>query len=94
MEKKKVDPLRDIRISETLSKNRDTERYCFPWSFGQGPEKEKKLKVAQDIAINKEGHFIVVDKGDQMVKIFDERASFCALSNPSVVDWLTKMSVV
>ena len=82
VEKKKVDPLRDIRVSETLSKNGDMERYRFPWSFGQGPEKEKKLKVAQDIAINKEGHFIVVDKGDQMVKIFDEKGIFLRSFQP------------
>lgn len=54
----------------------------LPWSFGQGPEKEKKLKVAQDIAINKEGHFIVVDKGDQMVKIFDEKDIFLRSFQP------------
>ena len=82
VEKKKVDPLRDIRVSETLSKNGDMERCRFPWSFGQGPEKEKKLKVAQDIAINKEGHFIVVDKGDQMVKIFDEKGIFLRSFQP------------
>ena len=82
VEKKKVDPLRDIRVSETLSKNGDMERYRFPWSFGQGPEKEKKLKAAQDIAINKEGHFIVVDKGDQMVKIFDEKGIFLRSFQP------------
>lgn len=82
VEKKKVDPLRDIRVSETLSKNGDMERYRFPWSFGQGPEKEKKLKVAQDIAVNKEGHFIVVDKGDQMVKIFDEKGIFLRSFQP------------
>ena len=82
VEKKKVDPLRDIRVSETLSKNGDMERCRFPWSFGQGPEKEKKLKVAQDIAINKEGHFIVVDKGDQMVKIFDKKGIFLRSFQP------------
>lgn len=82
MEKKKFDPLRDIRVFETLSNNPNMKHCCFSWSFGRDLEKEKQLKIAGDIAISKEGHFIVVDKGDQMVKIFDEKGSFLRSFQP------------
>ena len=67
----KVDPLRDARVAETLSKLNMID-YCLTWSFGQEPQQQGQLKSARDIAINREGHFVIADQGDYSIKVFDE----------------------
>ncbi|XP_078342990.1 uncharacterized protein LOC144628740 [Oculina patagonica] len=69
--KGKVDPLRDERITEVLSKQ-GMERFSItPWSFGQDC-----LKRPVAIATNSSGHFIVADESDFTVKLFDSSGKF------------------
>lgn len=71
----RVDPLRDARVAETFSKL-NMNHYCITWSFGQKHQQQQKLNSARDIAINKQGHFIIADQGDRNIKIFDENGVF------------------
>ena len=82
----KVNPLRDGRVSKILRKQ--GMEYCCvtPWSFGQEGEEEHKLKIPQGIATNSSGEFIVADRGDITVKVFDSCGSFTNLFIPSPDD--------
>lgn len=71
----RVDPLRDARVAEILSKL-NMNHYCITWSFGQKHQQQQNLKSARDIAINKQGHFIIADQCDRNIKIFDENGLF------------------
>lgn len=67
----KVDPLRDARVAKV-----DEKQYCLTLSFGQNLEGEQNLISARDIAVTKQGHFLIVDKGDQKIKTFDRKGKF------------------
>ncbi len=89
----KVDPLRDERVMKVLRKQ-GMEHYCVTWSFGQDGEEEHKLKEVLGIATNSSGQFIVGDRGDSNVKVFDSTGTFMSfLSRPdNEVD--TKLNVL
>ena len=72
----KVDPVRDRRIAQVLSKQ-GMEHCCVtPWSFGQEGEEEHKLKNPRGIATNSSGQFIVGDRDINGVKMFDRNGQF------------------
>ena len=71
----KVDPLHDERIAEILRKQ-DMEHCCVPWSFGQDGNAERRLHYSLGIATNSSGQFIVADRGDSHIKIFDSNGHF------------------
>ena len=86
----KVDPLRDERLTKVLRKQgmeRRMGHFCVtPWSFGphgpHGPEGEQGHKDPLDpwcIATNSSGQFIVGDRGDSKVKVFDSSGTFIKL---------------
>lgn len=62
----KIDPLHD----------RTEDHCCQTWSFGQKGEDEHKLKFAWSIASNSRGEFIVGDRVDRNIKVFDESGAF------------------
>lgn len=70
----KIDPLHD----------RTMTHFCETWSFGQGGEKEHKLKFAWSIASNSHGHFIVGDRVDRNIKVFDVKGVFLNGLDPFV----------
>ena len=70
----KVDPLRDRRVAQVLSKQGLGHCCVTPWSFGQEGEEEHKLKNPRGIATNSSGQFIVKDFND--VKMFDPNGHF------------------
>ena len=72
----KVDPLRDGIVTKALRKQ-DMDHCCVtPWSFGQEGEEEHKLKEPRAIATNSSGQFIIGDRGDSSVKVFDSSDKF------------------
>ncbi|KAL9967062.1 hypothetical protein ACROYT_G025225 [Oculina patagonica] len=73
--KDKVDPLRDQRLARVLHK-RGMEHCCVTWSFGQEGTVEHKLKEPVGIATNSSGQFIVADRQDRNVKMFDSSGKF------------------
>ena len=72
----KVDPLRDGIVTKALRKQ--GMEYCCvtPWSLGREGEEEHKLKNPTRIATNSSGQFIVGDRGDSSVKVFDSNGKF------------------
>ena len=82
----KVDPLRDVRVVNTLRKL-NMEECSLPWSFGQeGKEEQQRLKSAMSIATNAIGHLFVVDSKDDCVKVFDTSGTFLYSFGPSTED--------
>ena len=72
----KIDPLRDSRVARTLRKQ-NMDHCCLTWSFGQqGDEEQRSLKSATGIATNSLGHFLVIDKVDGSIKVFDTTGRF------------------
>ena len=90
----KVDPLRDGRITEVL-RTQGMEHCCVPpWSFGQEGEEEHKLKDPCCIATNSSGQFIVGDRGDSNVKMFDSSGTFMRLLSLPINDKDKKLHVL
>ena len=90
--KEKVDPLRNERFVKALKKQ-GNEHCCLLWSFGQEGEEEHKLKLACGIATNTKGQFLVVDNGDNTVKVFDSNGKFDFRFNPQTDDADTKLDI-
>ena len=91
--KEKVDPLRNERFVKALKKQ-GNEHCCLLWSFGQEGEEEHKLKLACGIATNTKGQFLVVDNGDNTVKVFDSNGKFDFRFNPQTDDADTKLDIL
>ena len=72
----KVDPLRDGRVAKVLSKQGMEHCLVIPWSFDQEGRAEHKLKDPRGIATNSSGQFILGDRGDSDVKMFDPSGQF------------------
>ena len=73
-----VDPLRDERVTGVLRK--EGIEHCYvPWSFGQEGEEKHKLKDPHGIATDSRGQFIVADRGDMNLKVFDSSGKFITL---------------
>ena len=79
--KEKVDPLRNERVVKALKKQ-GNEHCCLLWSFGQEGEKEHKLKWPWGIATNNKGQFLIADRADKTVKVFDSNGKFKFRFNP------------
>ena len=76
-----VDPLRDLRVANTLRKQ-EMGHLCLAWSFGQeGETEDHTLQRADSIAINSFGQFLIVD--GKCVKIFDASGKFVKSFTPS-----------
>ena len=71
----KVDPLRDRRLTGVLRK-RGLEHCCVTLSFGQEGNERHKLKEPVCIATNSSGQFIIGDREDCNVKVFDSGGKF------------------
>ena len=72
----KIDPLRDSRVARTLRKQ-NMDHCCLTWSFGQQEDEEQRsLKSATGIATNSLGQFLVIDKVDGFIKVFDTTGRF------------------
>ena len=69
----KVDPLRDVIVTEALRKQ-GMEHCCVSWSLGQEGEVKHKLRVPTSITTNSSGQFIVGDGSS--VKVFDSSGKF------------------
>ena len=70
----KVDPLRDLRVANTLRKQ-EMGHLCLAWSFGQeGETEDQTLQSAFSIATNSFGQFLIVD--GECVKIFNASGKF------------------
>ena len=67
----KVDPLRDRRVAQVLSKQGMGHCCVTPWSFGQEGEEKHKLNEPRGIATNSVEQFIVADQRGKYVKVFD-----------------------
>jgi len=67
--------LRDQRLTEVLRKH-GIEQCCVTLSFGQEGEEEHKLKEPVCIATNSSGHFIIGDRDDCTLKVFDSGGKF------------------
>ena len=91
--KEKVDPLRNERFVKALKKQ-GNEHCCLLWSFGQEGEEEHKLKLACGIATNTKGQFLVVDNGDNTVKVFDSNGKFDFRFNPQTDDADTELDIL
>ena len=76
VDNEKIDPLRDSRVVRTL-REQNMDHCCLTWSFGQqGDEEHQSLKSATGIATNSLGHFLVIDKVDGSIKVFDTTGKF------------------
>jgi len=75
----KVDPLRDARLAHA---ELNMKHYCLTLSFGQNLKEDENLKFACDIAVTKEGTFVIVDEGDQKIKAFDREGNFLRSFSP------------
>ena len=92
-EGKEVDPLRDARVAKVLQKQ-GMEHCCVtPWSFGQEGEEKHKLKRPVGIATNTDGQFIITDKDDKMVKVFDSNGDFLLSFKPQADDADTELQI-
>jgi len=89
----KVDPLRDSRVTNVLRELRMEHCCVTPWSFGQEGEEENRLKDPRGIVVSTEGEFIIADRGDHNVKVFDRGGKFKHSFCPLPVDELTNIDV-
>ena len=59
------------------------------WSFGHNGEEGHRLKKPKRIATNTHGEFLVVDRDDETIKVFDSSEEFIYKINPQVDDTVT-----
>ena len=71
-----IDPLRDERVVEVLRKQGMEHCFVAQWEFGQEGVEEHKLKNPSGITINSKGHFIIIERGNTRVKVFDRSGQF------------------
>ena len=92
--KEKVDPLRNERVVEILTKQ-GMEHCCVntPWSFGEEGEEEHKLKYPCRIATNSKGQFLIAEDRDKTVKVFDSNGKYDFRFNPQTDDADTKLYI-
>ena len=92
--KEKVDPLRNERVVDVLTKQGNEHCCVTPWSFGQEGEEEHKLKNPRGIATNHRGQFLIADNGDKTVKVFDSNGKFDFRFNPQTDDADTELDIL
>ena len=91
--KEKVEVLCDERVTKVLRKQ-GMEHCCVPWSFGREGEEEHRLKNPWGIATNSSGQFIVADRGDHNVKVFDSRGNVVKHFSLPTDDVNTKLYII
>ena len=91
--KEKVDPLRNERVVNVLTKQ-GNERCCVLWSFGQEGDEEHKLRNPTGIATKHRGQFLTADNADKTVKVFDSNGKFDFRFNPQTDDADTKLDIL
>ena len=92
--KEKVDPLRNERVVDVLTKQGNEHCCVTPWSFGQEGEEEHKLKWPWGIATNHRGQFLIADHGDKTVKVFDSNGKFDFRFDPQTDNADTKLFIL
>ena len=89
---KKVDPLRDSRVANTLRKQ-EMGHLCLAWSFGQNGETEDQtLQSAKSIATNSFGQFLVVD--GECIILFDAYGKFVKSFTPSAENSFNQLTAM
>jgi len=77
-EERNIDPLRDERVLEVLGKQ--GMEYCLveiaTWLFGREGVEEHRLKSLYGMAMNSKGQFIITERENRKVKLFDRRGQF------------------
>lgn len=89
----RVDPLRDSRVANVLRDLRMEHCCVRPWSFGQEGGEYNKLKDPRGIVASTDGKFIIADRGDHNVKVFDRCGKFEYSFTPLPVDKHTNIEV-
>ena len=84
---KSVSPLYSREVAEALDEA-GMQHCCvrMEWSFGQNGEEGHRLKDPSRIATNTYGEFLVVDRYDETIKVFDSSGEFIYKINPQVDD--------
>ena len=91
-EDEKVNPLFDARVAKALRKQ-GIEQCFVPWSFGQEGQEEHKLKNPRGIVTNTLGQFVIADRGDRNVKVFESNGKFMYSFSPSIDDLKTVLDI-
>ena len=89
----RVDPLRDSRVANVLRDLRMEHCCVRPWSFGLEGEESNRLKDPRGIVASTDGKFIIADRGDRNVKVFDRCGKFEYSFSPLPVDEHTDIEV-
>jgi len=69
-----IDPLREGRVVEVLRKQGMEHCFVPSWSFGQGGV--QRLERPSSMAMNSKGQFIITERENRKVKVFDRRGQF------------------
>lgn len=89
-----VDPLRDVRVTQTLPISDITHCCITPRLLGQDDKMpDSKLKMPQGIATDRKGQFIVGDNEDRSVKVFDHSGKFVKSLCPKPNENGTELSI-
>ena len=87
IENERVDPLRDSRMANMLRKL-EMGDFCLAWSFGQKDELEhQRLASATSIATNTLGQFLVLDRWENCVKMFEASGKFLKSFSPFTCEY-------
>ena len=87
IENERVDPLRDSRMANMLRKL-EMGDFCLAWSFGQKDELEhQRLASATSIATNTLGQFLVLDRWEKCVKMFEASGKFLKSFSPFTCEY-------
>ena len=92
---KSINPLFNREVAEVLEEA-GMEHCCvrIEWSFGDIGEEGHRLKLPTRIATNTHGEFLVVDRDDKTIKVFDSRGKFVYKINPQVDETVTWCDVI
>ena len=82
---KSLNPLYSEGVRKVLGEA-GMQHYCIEWSFGHDGEEGQRLNVSGRIATNAHGEFLVVDRYDKTIKVFDSSGEFIYKINPQVDD--------
>ena len=84
---KSINPLYSREVAEVLDEA-GKQHYCvqIEWSFGDNGEGGHWLRYPTRIATNTHGEFLVVDRIDKTIKVFDSSGEFTYKIHPQVDD--------
>ena len=88
--KKSINPLYSPEVVQVLDEA-GMQHCCIriEWSFGDYEKEGHRLKLPSRIATNTLGEFLVVDKSDDTIKVFNRSGEFIYKINPQVDDTVT-----